>query len=165
MPTNHISVIGHTVSTLFSQCCLPWHDLWKRHEYRILFEVKSRRALLLSSHREVPEVGCRKRLTVRLVKSDWCPQPSQLLRRDEGEQVMQSGLEAACWHLTSGAVIKNTLWQRQHLVVHSKPKPNSSVVLHYPGRTCTVDERCAAKLKITFALLNGALSKLKTITM
>lgn len=128
---------------------------------------------------------CRKCLTAWLVKSDWCPQPSQLLRRDEGNQVMQIGLEAACWHLTSAMVIKNTLWQRQHLAVNSKRQPNSSVVLHYPGRTCTEDERCAAKLqtpfptikkkkkekqrkknriKLTFLLLDDALSKLETIT-
>lgn len=87
----------------------------------------------------------RKCLTVWLVKGDWCPQPSQLLRRDEGKQVMQIGLEAACWHLTLGMVIKNTLWQRQHLVGHWKRQPNTGVVLHYPGRGCTEDERCAAK--------------------
>jgi len=76
-----------------------------------------------------PKVGenC---LSAWLVKSDWCPHPSQLLRRDEGEQVMQIGLETACWHLTSRTVIKNTLWQRQHLVVHLMHQPNSSVVQH-----------------------------------
>lgn len=77
-----------------------------------------------------PRSWCRKCLTVRLVKSDWCLQPSQLLRRDEGKQVMQIGLETACWHLTSGMVIKNTLWQRQHLVVHSECQSNSSVVAY-----------------------------------
>lgn len=91
------------------------------------------------------EVGVGECLTTLLVKSDWCPQPPQLLRRDEGEQVMQIGLEAACWHLTSGMVIKNTLWQRQHLVVRSERQPNSSVVQRYPCRTCTGDERCPAK--------------------
>lgn len=102
-----------------------------------------------------PRSWCRKCLTAWLVKSDWCLQPSQLLRRDEGKQVMQIGLEAACWHLTSGMVIKNTLWQRQHLVVHSKRQLNSSVVLHYSGRTCTEDERCAAKLQAPFQTMKN----------
>ena len=73
--------------------------------------------------------GCRC-LTARLVKSDGCLHLSQLLKSDEGKQVMQIGLETACWHLTSGMVIKNTLWQRQHLAVRSERQWNSSEVRH-----------------------------------
>lgn len=103
--------------------------------YSLMFALMQIKAKRNSSYCKVPIASavlrpkrwCRNYLTTRLVRSDWCLQPSQLLKGDEGEQAMQIGLESACWHLTQRMVIKNTLWQRQHLVVHLMHQPNSSV--------------------------------------